>query len=150
GFRTGPAQAQPGVGPAERGTARRRHRFHRPAHRGRTHHDHRRGGTRNRDLLVQTRSQKDHRNRRRSDSPAGLDARRRLTGRRTDREGYVAQTELREAFFTRSGGELLPTDHARSWWTSGMIHGRLLGGLAARALEAEHGAEGLHFTRLTV
>ncbi|KAA9147824.1 thioesterase family protein [Amycolatopsis acidicola] len=31
-----------------------------------------------------------------------------------------------------------------------MTHGRLLGGLLARALEAEQGAEGMRFTRLTV
>ncbi|MCW2878208.1 MAG: hypothetical protein JWQ95_2308 [Sphaerisporangium sp.] len=31
-----------------------------------------------------------------------------------------------------------------------MLHGRLLGGLAARALEAEHGDPEFHFTRLTV
>jgi hypothetical protein len=31
-----------------------------------------------------------------------------------------------------------------------MLHGRLLGGLMARAMEAGHGEEGLHFTRLTV
>ncbi|WP_329454069.1 acyl-CoA thioesterase domain-containing protein [Streptomyces sp. NBC_01497] len=62
----------------------------------------------------------------------------------------MAQTEQREAFFTRAGDEFLPAAHARGWWTSGMIHGRLLGGLAARALEAEHAADGLHFTRLTV
>ena len=62
----------------------------------------------------------------------------------------MAQSEQQEAFFTRVGDELLPAPHARSWWAAGMLHGRLLGGLAARALEREHTAEGLHFTRLTV
>ena len=62
----------------------------------------------------------------------------------------MAQTEQEEAFFTSVGDELVPATHARGWWTPGMMHGRLLGGLAARALEAEHAAEGLHFTRLTV
>ncbi|MET8576972.1 acyl-CoA thioesterase domain-containing protein [Streptomyces sp. NPDC005012] len=54
------------------------------------------------------------------------------------------------AFFTADGDTLLPGEHARSWWTPDAVHGRLLGGLLARALEREHGAEGLHFARLTV
>jgi Thioesterase-like superfamily len=62
----------------------------------------------------------------------------------------VAQTEEQEAFFTREGETLVPSEHARSWWAPGMLHGRLLGGLAADALEREQGAEGLHFARLTV
>ncbi|PZG19492.1 acyl-CoA thioesterase domain-containing protein, partial [Nonomuraea aridisoli] len=40
--------------------------------------------------------------------------------------------------------------HARGPWSPDMLHGRLLGGLAARALEDRHGEPGLHFARLTV
>lgn len=53
-------------------------------------------------------------------------------------------------YFTKTGGRYAPAPHARSWWTAGMLHGRLLGGLMARTLEDEHGAEGFRFTRLTV
>ncbi len=54
------------------------------------------------------------------------------------------------AFFTADGDGLLPGEDARSWWSPDALHGRLLGGLLARALEREHHAEGLHFARLTV
>jgi hypothetical protein len=54
------------------------------------------------------------------------------------------------AYFTRAGGRFVPAPHARSWWAPKMLHGRLLGGLLARTLEAEHGAPGLRFGRLTV
>ncbi|MGP3919581.1 acyl-CoA thioesterase domain-containing protein [Nonomuraea sp. 10N515B] len=54
------------------------------------------------------------------------------------------------AFFTRKQGELIPSPHARGPWSPDMLHGRLLGGLAARALEEAHGEPGLHFARLTV
>ncbi|MFC4586220.1 thioesterase family protein [Sphaerisporangium corydalis] len=54
------------------------------------------------------------------------------------------------AFFAPKNGELVPAPHARSPWSPDMLHGRLLGGLAARALEAEHGDPDFHFTRLTV
>ncbi|MBR7674746.1 thioesterase family protein [Streptomyces daliensis] len=63
-------------------------------------------------------------------------------------------TDQREAFFTvaesAAGEEFLPAPHARSWWAPGMLHGRLLGGLAARALDRDHGDDGLHLSRLTV
>jgi hypothetical protein len=62
----------------------------------------------------------------------------------------VAQTELQEAFFAASGDELVPAAHARSPWAADMLHGRLLGGLLARALEREHAEPWLHFSRLTV
>ncbi|WP_027928808.1 thioesterase family protein [Amycolatopsis thermoflava] len=62
----------------------------------------------------------------------------------------MAQTEQQQAFFTADGDELAPDPVARSWWNPAMIHGRLLGGLAARALEREQAAPGLHFSRLTV
>ncbi|MFC4116211.1 acyl-CoA thioesterase domain-containing protein [Nonomuraea zeae] len=54
------------------------------------------------------------------------------------------------AFFTQKQGELVPAPHARGPWSPDMLHGRLLGGLAARAIEAEHAQPGLHFARLTV
>lgn len=62
----------------------------------------------------------------------------------------MAGTGQYEAFFTAAGGEFVPAAHARSWWAAGMMHGRLLGGLAARALEHEHAEDGLHLSRLTV
>jgi hypothetical protein len=54
------------------------------------------------------------------------------------------------AFFTQKQGELVPAPHARGPWSPDMLHGRLLGGLAARAIEREHAEPGLHFARLTV
>ncbi|MEU8245555.1 acyl-CoA thioesterase domain-containing protein [Nonomuraea sp. NPDC048916] len=57
---------------------------------------------------------------------------------------------MTSAFFTRKQGEFVPEPHARSPWSPDMLHGRLLGGLAARAIEQEHGAPGLSFARLTV
>jgi hypothetical protein len=48
------------------------------------------------------------------------------------------------AFFALKNGELVPAPHARSPWSADMLHGRLLGGLAARALEAEHGDPEFH------
>ncbi|MCX4095409.1 acyl-CoA thioesterase domain-containing protein [Nocardia sp. alder85J] len=62
----------------------------------------------------------------------------------------MAQTERSEPYFTERDGALLPAPHARSWWTAGMLHGRLLAGLLARSLEQQHSGEGLHFARLTV
>lgn len=53
-------------------------------------------------------------------------------------------------FFTLSGSELVPAPHARGPWAPDMLHGRLLGGLLARAIETEHGAEELRPARLTV
>ncbi|MFI6995265.1 thioesterase family protein [Nonomuraea wenchangensis] len=54
------------------------------------------------------------------------------------------------AFFTRKQGELVPAPHARSPWSPDMLHGRLLGGLSARALEERYAEPGMHFARLTV
>ncbi len=62
----------------------------------------------------------------------------------------MARTDSTAAFFTADGDTLLPEPHAKSWWSPDALHGRLLGGLLARALEREHHAEGLHFARLTV
>ena len=55
-----------------------------------------------------------------------------------------------EPFFTLSGEGLIPAPHARGPWAPDMLHGRLLGGLLARAIEADHASEGLTFARLTV
>ncbi|MEV0238109.1 acyl-CoA thioesterase domain-containing protein [Nonomuraea sp. NPDC050786] len=54
------------------------------------------------------------------------------------------------AFFTQKQGELVPAPHARGPWSSDMLHGRLLGGLAARAIESRYAEPGLHVARLTV
>jgi hypothetical protein len=53
-------------------------------------------------------------------------------------------------YFTAAGEEFVPRPHARSWWAPTMLHGRLLGGLMARAVAREHGEAGLHVSRLTV
>jgi hypothetical protein len=53
-------------------------------------------------------------------------------------------------YFTVSGAEFVPGPQARSWWAATMLHGRLLGGLLARAVEHQHGAAGLQVSRLTV
>ncbi|MGW1680954.1 thioesterase family protein [Saccharopolyspora sp. NPDC002376] len=53
-------------------------------------------------------------------------------------------------FFSSDGDHLVPAPHANSPWAPDMVHGRLFGGLLARALEREHGEPGLHFSRLTV
>ncbi|WP_344451140.1 acyl-CoA thioesterase domain-containing protein [Actinocorallia aurantiaca] len=54
-------------------------------------------------------------------------------------------------FFTLSeSGDLLPAPHARGPWAPDMLHGRLLGGLLARAIEREHGTPELRPARLTV
>ena len=44
----------------------------------------------------------------------------------------------RAAFFHRSGDALHPRPEARGYWSASHIHGRLFGGLAARAVEQEH------------
>jgi hypothetical protein len=50
----------------------------------------------------------------------------------------------------RKRGEFVPAPHARSPWSPDMLHGRLLGGLAAAALEERYAEPGLHVARLTV
>lgn len=57
---------------------------------------------------------------------------------------------MQPAYFTLTAGSFVPDESARSWWVPGMLHGRLLGGLLARALETEHGAPEFQFSRLTV
>ncbi|MDI2029362.1 thioesterase family protein [Saccharopolyspora sp. TS4A08] len=55
-----------------------------------------------------------------------------------------------EPFFRPDGDLLVPAQHASSPWSDQMMHGRLFGGLLARALEVEHGAEEFRFARLTI
>lgn len=55
-----------------------------------------------------------------------------------------------QPFFTRSGEQLVPAEHADSPWAPDMMHGRLFGGLLAREVENGHGDEEWHFARLTV
>jgi hypothetical protein len=62
----------------------------------------------------------------------------------------VVEAADQEAFFTVAGGELIPAPHARGPWAPDMMHGRLLGGLMARAIEREHASADLHVARLTV
>ncbi|MFB4294136.1 acyl-CoA thioesterase domain-containing protein [Nonomuraea sp. ATR24] len=57
---------------------------------------------------------------------------------------------MTSAFFTTAGDELVPAPHARSPWALDMLHGRLLGGLAARAVEDRYGDPEMQFARLTV
>ncbi|MFG1705695.1 acyl-CoA thioesterase domain-containing protein [Nonomuraea sp. M3C6] len=57
---------------------------------------------------------------------------------------------MSSAFFTQKRDELVPAPHARGPWSPDMLHGRLLGGLAARAIEERYAQPGLHFARLTV
>lgn len=54
-----------------------------------------------------------------------------------------------EPFFTRAGDAFAPSRAALGPWGE-TINGRLVGGLAGRALEAAHGAEGFQPARLTV
>lgn len=55
-----------------------------------------------------------------------------------------------DPYFQTVGSGVAPLPHAHAPWGEDMLHGRLLGGLAARALEAEHGATGWRAARLTV
>jgi hypothetical protein len=53
-------------------------------------------------------------------------------------------------FLTADHGWLAPAPEARSPWSADMLHGRLLAGLAARAVEREATPSGFRLTRLTV
>lgn len=53
-------------------------------------------------------------------------------------------------FTILADGGLMPEPRAHSPWATDMLHGRLLGGLLARALELEFGGEGWRAARLTV
>jgi hypothetical protein len=55
-----------------------------------------------------------------------------------------------QPYFGVDGDRFVPAPHARSWWAPTMLHGRLLAGLLARAVERAHGREDLHVARLTV
>jgi hypothetical protein len=55
-----------------------------------------------------------------------------------------------DPYFQSAGTGVVPLAHAHAPWGEDMLHGRLLGGLAARALEAEHEAPGWRAARLTV
>jgi hypothetical protein len=55
-----------------------------------------------------------------------------------------------DAYFQSAGSGVVPLPHAHAPWGEDMLHGRLLGGLAARALEGEYGAPGWRAARLTV
>ena len=57
---------------------------------------------------------------------------------------------MTDPYFQSVGPGVMPLPHAHAPWGDDMLHGRLLGGLAARALEAEHGAPGWRAARLTV
>jgi acyl-CoA thioesterase len=53
-------------------------------------------------------------------------------------------------FFRPAAAGLVPRAHAASPWSSDLVHGRLFGGLAARAVELEHGHADYHYARLTL
>lgn len=55
-----------------------------------------------------------------------------------------------DPYFQSDGAGVMPAAHAHAPWGTDMMHGRLLGALAARALEAAHGAPGWRAARLTV
>ncbi len=57
---------------------------------------------------------------------------------------------MSDPYFRSTPDGLAPLAHAHAPWGDDMLHGRLLGGLAARALEAELGASGWRGARLTV
>lgn len=53
-------------------------------------------------------------------------------------------------YFSLDGTDLVPDARAHSPWATDMLHGRLLGGLAARAIEKEFVDDGWRISRLTV
>ncbi|MCI2418827.1 thioesterase family protein [Saccharopolyspora sp. K220] len=62
----------------------------------------------------------------------------------------MAETNGADAFFAADGEQLVPSADASSPWSPDMMHGRLFGGLLARALEREQAEPEFHFARLTV
>ncbi len=54
------------------------------------------------------------------------------------------------SYFTVAPTGLVPTELAYSPWSNDMLHGRVLGGLAARAIENEWADDGWRIARLTV
>ncbi len=57
---------------------------------------------------------------------------------------------MTDSYFQITAEGFLPEFRAHGPWAEDMLHGRLLGGLAARALEAEFGGRGWRAARLTV
>ncbi len=57
---------------------------------------------------------------------------------------------MTEPYFRPTADGLAPTARAHGPWATDMLHGRLLGGLAVRALEQELGQPGWRAARLTV
>ncbi len=55
-----------------------------------------------------------------------------------------------DRYFSSAPSGFAPLAHAHAPWGEDMLHGRLLGGLAARALEAELGEPGFRGARLTM
>jgi acyl-CoA thioesterase len=55
-----------------------------------------------------------------------------------------------EAFFAREGERFLPGDRARGPWDRESLHGRVISGLLAYAIEQRHGDAAFHPARLTV
>ena len=62
----------------------------------------------------------------------------------------VDRSTVIEPYFRQTTDGLVPHARARGPWAADMLHGRLLGGLAARALEHELGESGWRAARLTV
>jgi hypothetical protein len=56
----------------------------------------------------------------------------------------------RQAFFTRDGERLVPSDCARGPWTAGSLHGRVVIGLLGAEIERRHGDDAYLPARLTV
>lgn len=54
------------------------------------------------------------------------------------------------SYFTLDRNDMVPHQLARGPWAEDMMHGRLLGGLAARAIENKYGDIGWRVSRLTV
>ncbi|MEO1056827.1 MAG: acyl-CoA thioesterase domain-containing protein [Actinomycetota bacterium] len=57
---------------------------------------------------------------------------------------------MTDPYFRSTAGGLAPLAHARAPWGDDMLHGRLLGAIAARALEGAFGEPGRRAARLTV
>ena len=55
-----------------------------------------------------------------------------------------------DTFFTTHGERFLPTDHARGPWSRETLHGRVISGLLAHALESKHGDPAFQIARFTV
>lgn len=62
----------------------------------------------------------------------------------------VEPAPLEPAFFEIADGALAPRPHAHSPWSTDMLHGRLLAGIAAREIEQRSGDAEMQVARLTV